>query len=79
MEGKIGLHEFSLSIEPIRGLNSFLVHWFGKAKYPKEFIRFVSSINEYHGCKATGHYETFDDLRDYTTQAILFLKENGEN
>lgn len=77
--GSVGPYKFSIDLRALTALDCFMVHWYGKAQYPPEFIRFVNSINKYHHCKATGIHYTLDDMISKVSGGIRFLRKHLDN
>lgn len=60
-------------------VHSFLTHWHGDKVLPKTFGTTIrGSRNEYHGRKATGVYETLDEMIKATICGVQSLKQKTE-
>ena len=75
----IGSYRVFGDIDGKSHVGAFLAHWHTllgtKATYPKTFGKEIGgSINTFHYSKATGVYDTLEELIEKTVNGITFLK-----
>lgn len=77
---KLGPYNVSEHLEGRTRNTAFVLSWFvdsqSSATFPPRFAWATGAeVNSYHRAKATGVYETVDDMVNYTREGLILLAE----